>query len=223
MAARRTSKKMEQSHRRKRAAEVVLAGKSVRQAETILREEGFRHADHTTIARDLQHERRRLAEATQATVEEHRATQYAKLLALERFVAEEAAMDDPDMVLALLGIHDRIAKLCGLNLERTAVNVALNVEADPEKMGLYRRFLHEARFVPEAKFEEVWALCRSLAEPPTAETTARIVPPKDSPLWREEVPQLTAGDEGSSDGDSSPIPAAPSHDLPSGDAEVPPK
>jgi hypothetical protein len=69
----------------------------------------------------------------------------------------------------------------------------------------------------------VWALCRSFAEPPSAESTARIVPPEDSPLWREEVPQLTAGSADPSDGHSSPIPAASSPDLPAGDAEVPPK
>jgi hypothetical protein len=191
----RAGRKPNRTRRRARAAELAEQGTSTRQAETILREEGFVHTDHNTLARDLRREREQLAANAQRTTAEHRDAQHAKLLVLERFVAEQANMDDPDMVLALLSIHDRIAKLCGLNLERTALNVAVNVDQDPAKMGLYHRFLHETRFIPEAKYDAIWKLCRELAEPPTAERTARIVPPEDSPLWREEGPlALTEGD-----------------------------
>ena len=50
----------------------------------------------------------------------------------------------------------------------------------------YRKFVHETRWIPEAAFETLWELCRKLSQPPTAETTAAIGPPGDSPLWHDD-------------------------------------
>jgi len=218
----RAGRKLKRAERRARVADLALEGKTTREAEVVLREEGFVHVDHNTLARDIRREREQLAALAQSSTAEHRDAQHAKLLALERYVAEQAAMDDPDMVLALLSIHDRIAKLCGLNLERSNVNLAVNVEQDPAKMGLYRRFLHEARFVPEAKFEEVWALCRSLAEPPTAESTARIGPPEDSPLWADDYSDVN-GPLALTEGSRAPLDAHAAGDPVRDDGQVPPK
>jgi hypothetical protein len=90
-------------------------------------------------------------------------------------------------------IYELLAKITGEIDGRMNVNV--NVGVDPAEMVGYQRFIHETRWLPESKYQLVWDFIRTIEEPPTAETTAQIVPPEDSPLWREEGPLgLTEGD-----------------------------
>jgi hypothetical protein len=55
-----------------------------------------------------------------------------------------------------------------------------------EKLIGWRRWLRETQFVPERALETIYELCRKLSEPPTAETTAMIGPPAESPLWHDD-------------------------------------
>jgi hypothetical protein len=185
-AARLTSQhKLELARRRARVAELASEGKSVRDCEQLLRSEGFEHCDHSIVAKDLKLERDRLSQATQATTAQHRRRVLAKLMLLEDRVRARG-YDDPNYVGDLLSIIDRVIKLLGLSQERHQVNVAVGVEQDPEKMVGYRKFVHETRWIPEAAFEPLWELCRKMSQPPTAESTAAIGPPADSPLWHDD-------------------------------------
>jgi hypothetical protein len=177
--------KLEMARRRSRVAELASEGKSVRAAEEILRLEGFQHCDHVTVAADLKLECARLAQAARATTVQHQQKVLEKLTQMEAFVRARG-WDDPNYVSDLLGIIDRVIKLLGLSQERHQVNVAVGIEQDPEKMVGYRKFVHETRWIPEAAFEPLWELCRKLSQPPTAESTAAIGPPADSPLWHDE-------------------------------------
>jgi len=176
----RPQTKLRIAQRRARLVELFGQGLSYRKAAAVLEKEGFEHS-LCTVHRDL-HALSRQATGNIAT---NRATAEHQLRVLSHFVVTEAELSDKETVDSLLQIHDRIAKLLGLNLERASTHVQVNIEEDPTKMMGYKKFLHETRFVSESKFPEIWALCRSLSEPPTAETTARIVPPEDSPLWHD--------------------------------------
>jgi hypothetical protein len=178
--------KLEMARRRSRVAELASEGLSVRSAEEILRSEGFKRCDHVTIAADLKLERDRLAAATRATTVQHRQKVLEKLTQMEAFVRARG-WDDPNYVGDLLGIIDRVIKLLGLSQERHQINVAVANDTIPaEKMIGWRRWLRETQFISESEFQPIWDLCRKLSKPPTAETTAMIGPPADSPLWHDD-------------------------------------
>ena len=110
-----------------RVAELCLGGKTSREIEVILREEGFQNGiDHATVARDIARERDRLTQMAQASTGEHRQRVLEKLTQMEDFVRARG-WDDPNYISDLLGILDRVSKLMGLNLERNQVNVAVGV------------------------------------------------------------------------------------------------
>jgi hypothetical protein len=177
---------LEVASRRARVAELAASGKDLRECESLLKEEGFLHADHSTIGRDLKRERDRRNQATLLTVARHRDQLTKNLLSLEQVVRERGLQHD-DYVPDLLAIFNQLAKLLGLNADtRVAVIAVGNDTIPPEKLMGWRRWLRETQFVPESAFDAVWALCRKLSQPPTAETTAMIGPPADSPLWHDD-------------------------------------
>jgi hypothetical protein len=51
---------LEVASRRARVAELAASGKDLRECEELLKQEGFTHADHATLGRDLKQERDRL-------------------------------------------------------------------------------------------------------------------------------------------------------------------
>jgi hypothetical protein len=90
-------------------------------------------------------------------------------------------------VADLLSIVDRVIRLMGLAEQHHHVSVvtATNDDIPAEKLIGWRRWIRETRDVPESSFDAIWAVCRKLAQPATAETTALIGPPADSPLWHD--------------------------------------
>jgi hypothetical protein len=177
---------LEVSRRRARVAELAASGLDLRQCEELLKQEGFSHADHATLGRDLKRERERLNQATSLTVARHRDQLTKNLLSLEQVVRERGLQHD-DYVPDLLAIFNQLAKLLGLNADTRVAVVAVNNDGIPaEKLIGWRRWLRETQFVPESALETIYELCRKLSEPPTAETTAMIGPPADSPLWHDD-------------------------------------
>ncbi len=70
--------------------------------------------------------------------------------------------------------------LCVLGFRGTGAQVAVQVNADnPSTLTGYRKFVELTRWVPEAAFEQIWALCRELSQPPSAETTEALLPPDE--------------------------------------------
>jgi len=166
---------------------MAASGKDLRECEQLLKQEGFLHTDHATLGRDLKRAREELNQATLSTVTMHRDQMLKNLLALETMVRERGLKHD-DYVDDLLGIFNQLAKLLGLNADTRVAVLAVGADAvDPEKMVGYRKFIHETRWISESEFQPLWDLCRKLSQPPTAETTAAIAPPKDSPLWHEQI------------------------------------
>ena len=75
----------------------------------------------------------------------------------------------------------------GLAEQHHRVSVETATDTIPaERLIGWRRWLRETQFVPESALETIYELCRKLSEPPTAETTAMIGPPADSPLWQDD-------------------------------------
>jgi hypothetical protein len=177
---------LEVARRRARVAELAAGGLDLRQCEELLKQEGFAHADHATLGRDLKRERERLNQATSLTVARHRDQLTKNLLSLEQVVRERGLQHD-DYVPDLLAIFNQLAKLLGLNADTRVAVVPLGSDTIPaEKLIGWRRWLRETQFVPESALETIYELCRKLSEPPTAETTAMIGPPADSPLWHDD-------------------------------------
>jgi hypothetical protein len=177
---------LEVASRRARVAELAASGLDLRQCEELLKQEGMIHVDHSTLGRDLKRERDRLNQATQNTVARHRDQLTKNLLALETVVRSRGLKHD-DYVPDLLAIFNQLAKLLGLNADtRVAVIAVGNDTIPPEKLVGWRRWLRETQFVPESAFDTIWAVCRKLSQPPTAETTAMIGPPADSELWHDD-------------------------------------
>jgi len=162
---------------------LAASGNDLRQCEELLTQEGFLHASHATLGRDLKRERDRLNQAASLTVARHRDQLTKNLLSLEQVVRERGLQHD-DYVPDLLAIFNQLAKLLGLNADTRVAVVALGNDAiPPERLVGWRRWLRETRDVPESAFDEIWAVCRKLSQPATAETTALIGPPASSRLW----------------------------------------
>jgi hypothetical protein len=178
--------RLEIVRRRSRVAELISEGKTTRDCEQVLRAEGFQHCDHTSVVRDLKLERDRLAAATRATTVQHRQKVLEELTQLREFVRARG-WDDPNYVADLLSIVDRVMRLMGLaeQYHRVSVETA-NDTIPPERLIGWRRWLRETRDVPESALDEIYQLCRKLSQPATAETTALIGPPADSPLWHDD-------------------------------------
>jgi hypothetical protein len=117
---------------------------------------------------------------------QHQQKVLEKLTQMEAFVRARG-WDDPNYVSDLLGIIDRVIRLMGLAEERHHVDIAVhNDTIPPERLVGWRRWLRETRDVPESALDEIYQLCRKLSQPATAETTALIGPPADSPLWHDD-------------------------------------
>jgi hypothetical protein len=177
---------LEVSSRRARVAELAAGGLDLRQCEELLKQEGFTHSDHSTLSRDLKRAREQLNQATLLTVARHRDQLTKNLLSLEQVVRERGLQHD-DYVPDLLAIFNQLAKLLGLNADTRVAVVAVNNDGiPPERLVGWRRWLRETRDVPESALDEIYQLCRRLSQPATAETTALIGPPADSPLWHDD-------------------------------------
>jgi len=163
--------------RRARLMKLFAEGKSTRKAAKILQSEGFPAASKAIVARDLQ----AMSREAPACVEEARAEAEHELKALKKFIAE-SDMSDSETVHGLLAIHDRIARLLGLDAPTKSIGVKVNADADPATMGLYARFLHETRHLNAEQTEQVFQYARSLK----ADSGPVILPPESSPLWEEE-------------------------------------
>ena len=119
---------------------------------------------------------------------QHRQKVSARSLRSSRDFVRARGWDDPNYVGDLLSIIDRVMRLMGLAGATPRVSVETATDTIPaEKLVGWRRWLRETQFVPESALDDdLRALCRKLSEPPTAETTAMIGPPADSPLWHDD-------------------------------------
>jgi hypothetical protein len=146
-----------------------------------------------TIWRDMQRLTEQFAKQNSGAFTEIRRAQLAVFELMEKSllegtIAEETARE-------WRGIRSEISKLLGLNVEQRSVVAHLHGEIDPAQLVGYRRFLHETRNVPEAKFQLIWDFIRTIEELPTAELRPHMLPPSDSPLWHDaEEKQLPEGE-----------------------------
>jgi hypothetical protein len=191
MGARGRGNKSSQSQieaRRRRLAKLMGKGLSTNEAEIVLQREGFRGTDRVTLDRDLKALHQRWAECNPEEFEKLREVQLRILERMEEFLLAEKI--DLETAREWRAIRQDIAKLLGLNRE-VAPTVQVTVEAEPAKMGLYNRFLHETRWVSLAKFQLIWDFIRTIEEVPTGELKPVMLPPADSELWQDdEEPKL---------------------------------
>lgn len=143
----------------------------------------------TTLWRDLQTLSQNLNSGNLAEFEQRRNAHEAELQRMLDYLLQSEDLTDAELGKLFREYKADIAKLRGLNAESRAVVAHLTSNSvDPKTLPLYRRFIHETRWVPEEKFERIWALCRELEELPGTRPTPG--PPADSELWHDDEENL---------------------------------
>jgi transposase-like protein len=179
LVARTKALKAKAAKRTEQAIELLATGKGITQ---VARELGVNRKTLYTNLKKLEKENHT---KNLDNIERLRVRHHNELRTMVDFLLNSADLNDAE-VLALFRLYQAdIAKLCGLNKEKAATNVAV-ITTDTKQMGLYQRFLHESAGVRD--FEPVWALLRSLPR-----ERAAIEPPDDAESWNDEVKQLSEG------------------------------
>ncbi len=155
--------------RRARLVQLFAEGLSTRKAAKQLAKEGFKKCGPAIVARDLQ------AISRETPLEDARHEAHVTLRGLQQFVVDASDMKDTETVNSLLQIHDRLARLLGLDAPTKSVKAVIT----PEATGLYSRFLEATRHLNEEQIESVFAFAGTL----TPVNTITVHPPDSSPLW----------------------------------------
>ncbi|HZR67165.1 MAG TPA: hypothetical protein VFA85_18645 [Terriglobales bacterium] len=148
-----------------------------------------------SVHRHIANARAEMIQANQESVSEWRKAQLDELNKMREILADNKLSAGRRIELTLAILREEI-KLCGTAAESRAIVAHVSNNVDPKTLPLYRRFIHETRWVPEAAFERIWALCRELEELPGTKPSAE--PPDDSPLWHDEEEEqklLTDGED----------------------------
>lgn len=140
-----------------------------------------------TVHRHIAAARQEMIAANQDSISEWRKAQLGELNQMREILADNKISAGRRIELTLAILREEI-KLCGTSAESRSVIAHVSPNVDPKTLPLYRRFIHETRYVPEEKFEHIWALCRELEELPGSKPMAQ--PPEDSPLWHDDEPKL---------------------------------
>jgi hypothetical protein len=139
--------------------------------------------DRITIYRNL----RKLTDKLIGEATEGRLAQLKVFELIEQRLIENKVT--PEVAREWRAIRSEISQLLGLNSPHRTINATINAEVDPQKLGRYRRFCHETRFMSDSQLEQVYALCAPLNLPPPREP---VQLPATSELWGENwVPDVT--------------------------------
>jgi hypothetical protein len=162
------AKKAEIAQRRGKLAE--LMGLSLRDAEKVLQQSGLPGVTHMTLQRDM----KALAKSQSPhVVEQKRQQAEDKLTALEHWAVTEADLSDPETIAALLNIHDRIARLTGIN---AAEKVELKGYQEPD---WHFAFCEAAHGLEEAEYEKIWEFIRAMPRKPMVIDASFYPPAKE--------------------------------------------
>jgi hypothetical protein len=164
--------KIRVARKRTRLVKLFEEGKSVRQAAATLKKEGFTkgtaigtvHADLKIIQGDFSD---RLPKA--------REDAYKELQQLKKMVAREETMRTGEKVQSHLAIHDRVARLLGLDAPTRSL--AMNVTTSPERLNRYEQFNQATKFIADgdnASWAKLFEFAKTLCSPPTL--TAALLP-----------------------------------------------
>jgi hypothetical protein len=145
--------KLRIANRRARLTKLFAEGKSVRAAAKVLQAEGHKGASVANVGFDLQ----ALAREAPTKVETARAEAHTELTALKKFIAE-SDMSDSDTVHGLLAIHDRIARLLGLDAPTKSINANLSSELTP----IYTDFLRCSHGLSDDQMAQVFEYMKAL-------------------------------------------------------------
>jgi len=109
-----------------------------------------------------------------------------ELRALKDFALQSTEMTDKEIVDAVRGIWQDLARLHGANAPTRNEN--LNLTGDLESLGPYRQFVLACRGLDQEQVDQLLTLAREMPRKPAP----MAQPPKTSPLW--ENKQLEVGD-----------------------------
>jgi hypothetical protein len=181
------NKKLQVRARRASLLKLLTRGASYREAREQLKAEGHQSVALGTLVRDV----REISKAMPST-EEQRFEVEQELRSIREFIVSQATLSDREVIDSLLAVHDRLAKLLGLNLERNQVNV-LNVDGnDSETLQGYARFKAATKFIhSEEKWQRIWDFVAELGPDPINLT----MPPSPEPKQLSESGAIEAPDE----------------------------
>jgi hypothetical protein len=161
-------------------------GKTVRQAAKVLKAEGFPKASVAIVGRDLQ----ALAREAPQKVEEARQEAGEQLRGLRQLINNAEELGLKDQVGLLLQVHDRYARLLGLDAPTKSVSATFNGDVDPATLIGYRKFVSVTSNMDQATLSRVYEFAAKLNGAPAPRV---INPPATSELWEDEPKQLTEG------------------------------
>ena len=158
----------------------IREGKTVRQASKILKAEGFiKGVSKTRLGADLQ----TMSRDAPKNVETARQEAEVELRAMKNFVFEAEDLNSKETVDSLLSIHDRIARLLGLDAPAKSVSATIDATVDPATLVGYRKFRVVTSNMDPATLEQVYRFAEKLNAAPAPRT---ILPPLRSELWGDE-------------------------------------
>lgn len=135
--------------RRKRLVEIFAEGKSVRQASKQLKAEGFgRGSSPAVVGHDLQ----ALSREAPKHVERARQEAGEQLRGIRQIIANAEELGLKDQVNLLLDVHDRYARLLGLDAPTKAITASIT----PESTGVMYEFLRHSHGLDDGQLAQVY-------------------------------------------------------------------
>jgi predicted DNA-binding transcriptional regulator YafY len=166
--------------RRARVLQLLVEGKNSCSASKILKAEGFgKGSSQPVVYRDIQALQQQFADRIPVEREEA----YQELKQLKQFVKAAEDMTSSDVVTGLLAVHDRLARLCGLDAPTKSVSatVTANAGGPPEAF----EFLRHAHGLSEEQLAEVYVFMDQLPRKPLVIDASYF--PEPEPAGEEEV------------------------------------
>ncbi len=164
--------KLRIARRREAVTKMATEGRTLREMQAQLRAEGFEKGTSLPIlSRDV----KALKETFEDRVPAAREEAYRELQALKQMVAKAETLHLGDKIDKHLAIHDRLARLLGL--DAATKNVNLNVTASPERLNRYEQFNQATKYIADgddASWARLFEFARSISSPPTL--TAQLLP-----------------------------------------------
>jgi hypothetical protein len=188
--------KLRIARRREKVTKMATEGRTLREMQAQLRAEGFEKGTSLPIlSRDVN----ALKETFEDRVPAAREEAYHELQALKKMVARAEELHLGDKIDKHLAIHDRLARLLGL--DAATKNVNLNVTASPERLSRYEMFNQATKYIAdgdEASWARLFEFARTICSPPTL--TAQLLPGEEKhEEAQEESAQAAAGAKGTED------------------------
>jgi hypothetical protein len=157
------------ARRREKLTKMFAEGASVSKAHELLKDEGI-VCSRATVGFDLQAIRGDFADR----LPEAREEAYDELKQLKQLIAKAEGMKLGEKIDKHLAVHDRLARLLGLDAPSKSVKVSVD-GGSPEQLIGYRRFVAETQGLSSDDLERVYEFAKSIRRPRTLNAAIAVL------------------------------------------------